>query len=80
MEFVFACLDAPRHKRQADAATNPYEIETRGTSITINGLDSQTKYTVDVVAETSAGRGTKVATVTVQTGQFSYFTIAISIR
>ena len=58
--------------RQANLPTNSYELETENTSATIDDLDSQTIYTIDVVAETSAGRGTSVATITVETGRIIY--------
>ena len=52
---------------------NSYEMETVETVITMDNLDSKTKYTINVVAETSAGRGTSLVTVTVETRKSSVF-------
>ena len=63
------CIDTRRKKRQVNRPANTYELETEETSVTIGNLDPETQYTVAVVAETSAGRGNTMATVTIATGK-----------
>ena len=60
----------PEGTRQKRQTTQFYEVETEETSITIGDLKPQTPYTVSIVAQTSAGRGTNAATINVETSKF----------